>query len=65
LTDTRWPALQKVGIEDLFSVVLLSYPLGARKPGPLCYELVLSWNLHMVVRCPGGWLDVTVPGSVS
>ena len=28
--ETRWPALQKAGIDDLFSVVLLSYPLGVR-----------------------------------
>jgi HAD superfamily hydrolase (TIGR01549 family) len=40
--ETRWPALQKAGIEDLFSVVLLSYPLGVRKPDPLFYRLVLA-----------------------
>lgn len=28
--ETRWPALQKARIEGLFSVVLLSYPLGVR-----------------------------------
>jgi HAD superfamily hydrolase (TIGR01509 family) len=40
--ETRWPALQKAGIENLFSVVLLSYPLGVRKPDPLFYRLVLA-----------------------
>lgn len=40
--ETRWPALQKAGIDDLFSVVLLSYPLGVRKPDPLFYRLVLA-----------------------
>ena len=28
--ETRWQALQKAGIDDLFSVALLSYPLGVR-----------------------------------
>ena len=40
--ETRWPALQKAGIDDLFSVVLLSYPLGVRKPDPSFYRLVLA-----------------------
>jgi putative hydrolase of the HAD superfamily len=42
--ETRWPALQKAGtgIDDLFSVALLSYPLGVRKPSPLFYRLVLA-----------------------
>jgi FMN phosphatase YigB (HAD superfamily) len=40
--ETRWPALQKAGIDDLFSVALLSYPLGVRKPDPLFYRLVLA-----------------------
>ncbi len=40
--ETRWPALQKAGIDDLFSVALLSYPLGVRKPAPLFYRLVLA-----------------------
>jgi putative hydrolase of the HAD superfamily len=40
--ETRWPALQKAGIDDLFSVLLLSYPLGVRKPEPLFYRLVLA-----------------------
>ena len=40
--ETRWPALQKAGIDNLFSVVLLSYPLGIRKPDPLFYRLVLA-----------------------
>jgi FMN phosphatase YigB (HAD superfamily) len=38
--ETRWPALQKAGIDDLFSVALLSYPLGVRKPDPVFYRLV-------------------------
>ena len=40
--ETRWPALQKAGIDGLFSVALLSYPLGVRKPEPLFYRLVLA-----------------------
>ena len=40
--ETRWPALQKAGIDDLFYVVLLSYPLGVPKPDPLFYRLVLA-----------------------
>ena len=40
--ETRWPALQKAGIDDLFSVVLLSYPLGVRKPDQVFYRLVLA-----------------------
>lgn len=40
--DSRWPALQKAGIDDLFSVALLSYPLGVRKPAALFYRLVLA-----------------------
>jgi HAD superfamily hydrolase (TIGR01549 family) len=40
--ETRWPALQKAGIDDLFTVALLSYPLGVRKPDPLFYQLVLA-----------------------
>lgn len=40
--ETRWPALQKAGIDDLFSVVLLSYPLGVRKPDPIFYRLALA-----------------------
>lgn len=40
--ETRWPALQKAGIDALFSVALLSYPLGIRKPDPLFYRLVLA-----------------------
>jgi HAD superfamily hydrolase (TIGR01549 family) len=40
--ETRWPALQKAGIDDLFSVALLSYPLGIRKPDPVFYQLVLA-----------------------
>ncbi len=33
--ESRWPALQKIGIDDLFCAALLSYPLGVRKPEPL------------------------------
>lgn len=40
--ETRWPALEQAGIDDLFCVVLLSYPLGVRKPDPLFYHLVLA-----------------------
>ena len=40
--ESRWPALQKAGIDDLFSVALLSYPLGVRKPDPVFYRLVLA-----------------------
>jgi putative hydrolase of the HAD superfamily len=40
--ETRWPALQKAGIDHLFRVALLSYPLGVRKPEPLFYRLVLA-----------------------
>lgn len=40
--ETRWPALQAAGIDDLFHVALLSYPLGVRKPEPLFYQLVLA-----------------------
>jgi FMN phosphatase YigB (HAD superfamily) len=45
--ETRWPALQKAGIDDLFSVALLSYPLGVRKDDPLFYDLVIT-----AARCP-------------
>jgi hypothetical protein len=34
-------------------------------PAPSARFADLSWNLHMVVRRPGGWLDVTAPASVS
>src|SRR5580704_6301588 len=40
--ETRWPALQKAGIDSLFSVALLSYPLGVRKPETLFFRLVLT-----------------------
>jgi FMN phosphatase YigB (HAD superfamily) len=40
--ETRWPALQKAGIDSLFSVALLSYPLGIRKPETLFFRLVLT-----------------------
>jgi len=41
-SESRWPALQKAGIDDLFCVALLSYPLGIRKPATLFYRLVLA-----------------------
>jgi len=40
--EMRWPALQQAGIDGLFRVALLSYPLGVRKPDPLFYDLVLA-----------------------
>ena len=40
--ETRWPALQKAGIDSLFHAALLSYPLGIRKPDPIFYRLVLA-----------------------
>jgi FMN phosphatase YigB (HAD superfamily) len=40
--EKRWPALQQAGIDGLFRVALLSYPLGVRKPAPLFYELALA-----------------------
>ena len=40
--ETRWPALQKAGIDHMFSAALLSYPLGVRKPDPIFYQLVLT-----------------------
>ena len=40
--ETRWPALQQAGVDRLFSVALLSYVLGVRKPEPLFYRLVLA-----------------------
>lgn len=40
--ESRWPALQKAGIDTLFRAALLSYPLGIRKPDPLFYRLVLA-----------------------
>jgi HAD superfamily hydrolase (TIGR01549 family) len=40
--ERRWPALQQAGINRLFRAVLLSYPLGVRKPEPLFYDLVLA-----------------------
>jgi FMN phosphatase YigB (HAD superfamily) len=40
--ETRWPALQQAGIDTLFSLALLSYPLGVRKPDPRFYRLLLA-----------------------
>jgi FMN phosphatase YigB (HAD superfamily) len=40
--ETRWPALQKAGIDSLFSVALLSCPLGIKKPETLLFRLVLT-----------------------
>lgn len=45
--EMRWPALQQAGIDHLFRVALLSYPLGVRKPDPLFYALVLA-----AAECP-------------
>jgi FMN phosphatase YigB (HAD superfamily) len=40
--ETRWPALQQAGIDRLFRLALLSYPLGVRKPAKLFYDVVLA-----------------------
>jgi HAD superfamily hydrolase (TIGR01549 family) len=40
--ETRWPALQQAGIDGLFTAAVLSYPLGARKPSPVFYKVVLA-----------------------
>jgi FMN phosphatase YigB (HAD superfamily) len=40
--ESRWPALQKAGTDDLFCVALLSYPLGVRKPATLFLRLVVA-----------------------
>jgi FMN phosphatase YigB (HAD superfamily) len=40
--ETRWPALQQAGIDQLFTAAFLSYPLGVRKPATLFYDLVLA-----------------------
>ncbi|MFC5187150.1 HAD family hydrolase [Actinomadura harenae] len=40
--ETRWPALQMAGVDDLFTVALLSDPLGVAKPDPMFYRLVLA-----------------------
>lgn len=40
--EPRWPAFQQAGVDRLFRVALLSYPLGVRKPAPLFYDLVLA-----------------------
>jgi HAD superfamily hydrolase (TIGR01549 family) len=40
--ETRWPALQKAGIDGLFTAAILSYPLGVRKPSPVFYQMVLA-----------------------
>lgn len=47
--ETRWPALQQARIDHLFRAAVLSYPLGARKPEPLFYEVVLA-----ATGCPAG-----------
>ena len=47
--ETRWPALQKAGIEALFSAAVLSYPLGVRRPSPAFYRIVLA-----AADCPAG-----------
>lgn len=40
--ETRWPALQVAGVDELFAVGLVSYSLNVRKPDPLFYTLVLA-----------------------
>ena len=40
--ERRWPALQHAGVDRLFRLALLSYPLGVRKPAPLFCALVLA-----------------------
>lgn len=47
--ETRWPALQQAGIDGLFAVAALSYPLGVRKPSPVFYQVVLA-----AAGCPAG-----------
>ncbi|WP_433338199.1 HAD family hydrolase [Spirillospora sp. CA-294931] len=40
--ESRWPALQAAGVEELFTVALLSHALGAAKPEDIFYELVIT-----------------------
>ncbi|MFC5183466.1 HAD family hydrolase [Actinomadura harenae] len=40
--ETRWPALQMAGVDDLFTAALLSDPLGVAKPDPMFYKLTLA-----------------------
>lgn len=40
--ERRWPALQQAGIDRLFRVALLSYPLGTKKPEKLFYDLTVA-----------------------
>lgn len=41
-TETRWPALQVAGVDDLFYLALLSDALGVRKPDAMFYKLTLT-----------------------
>ncbi|WP_395108108.1 HAD family hydrolase [Actinomadura sp. SCN-SB] len=45
--ETRWPALRRAGIADLFHDVLLSATLGVAKPDPLFYRRVIA-----AAQCP-------------
>ena len=45
--ETRWSALQIVGVHELFAVGLVSYSLNVRKDEPLFYDLVVT-----AARCP-------------
>jgi FMN phosphatase YigB (HAD superfamily) len=47
--EKRWPALQQAGIDRLFRVALLSYPLGTKKPEKLFYNLTVA-----AAGCPAG-----------
>lgn len=40
--ETRWPALQQAGVNDLFECALLSHSLGIAKPRRLFYSLVIA-----------------------
>jgi FMN phosphatase YigB (HAD superfamily) len=46
-SQTRWPALQRAGVHELFAVALISSSLKVRKDDPLFYDLVIT-----AVRCP-------------
>ncbi|WP_173390605.1 HAD family hydrolase [Actinomadura litoris] len=41
-SESRWPALQAAGIDDVFTLALLSHSLGVGKPDPLFYHLVIA-----------------------
>ncbi|MQA93133.1 MAG: HAD hydrolase-like protein [Streptosporangiales bacterium] len=40
--ETRWPALQQAGVDDLFTCSLLSHSLGVAKPARIFYSLVIA-----------------------